>query len=104
MLLKDLPKKEDKKQPKPIYRGIDVMHSIYALLQLAVKHTHTYKRWKKIWNMFIEKDPGQPQINRLRTIHLMETDYNLLLKYFVAQGFLKCSERHDRITKAQYGG
>ncbi len=42
-LLKDLPKKEDKKQTKPVYRGIDVMHSIYALLQLAVKHTHTYE-------------------------------------------------------------
>jgi len=80
------------------------MHSIYALLQLVVKHTHTYERWKKICNMFIEKDPGQPQINQLQTIHLMEADYNLLLKYFAVQGFLKQSKKHNRITEAQCGG
>jgi len=103
-LLKDLPTKEEQKQKTPVHKGINVMHSIFALIKLAITHTHTFERWKKIWNMFIEKDPGQPRINRLQTIHLMEADYNLLLKYFAAQGFLKQSERHNRITDAQGGG
>jgi len=34
----------------------------------------------------------------------MEADYNLLLKFFAAQGFLKQSKKHDRITEAQHSG
>jgi len=34
----------------------------------------------------------------------MEVDYNLLLKYFAAQGFLKHSKKHNRIKEAQCGG
>jgi len=102
-MLKDLPEKEDHKQNPPKYRGIHVMHSIFALLQLAVKHTHTFHRWKTIWNMYLEKDIGYPKLTRLRTIHLMEADYNLLLKWYAAKGFFKRSEKQCRIVDEQGG-
>ncbi len=50
-------------------------------MDITVTHTHTYKRWKTIWTLLLEKDPGNPKINRLQTIHLYEADYNLLKKH-----------------------
>jgi len=88
-MLKDLPEKNDHKQTTPKMCGTHVMQSIFTMLQLAVKHTHTFERWKVIWNMYLEKDLGQPKLSCLHTIHLMEADYNLLLKWYAAQGFFK---------------
>ncbi len=36
--------------------------------------------WCKATSVLIEKDPGVPNINRLRIIHLFEADYNFFLK------------------------
>jgi len=102
-LLKDTPDKEDHKKAPPKMRGIQVMQSIFTMLQLAVKHTHTFNRWKVIWNMYLEKDLGSPKLSRLRTIHLMEADYNLLLKWYAAQGFFKQCERFCRLADEQGG-
>jgi len=56
-------------EPPPNYIpctcGSEVMNMIYCLLQLAVKHTDVFERWKVIWNMYLEKDPGKPQIDQL---------------------------------------
>jgi len=55
------------------------------------------------WRLLLEKDPGNPQINRLRTIHLYKADYNLLLKWFSSKGFITQSEQAHRITDNQGG-
>jgi len=74
------------------------------MMDLAVKHTHTYERWKTIWTLLLEKDPGNPQLNCLQTIHLYEADYNLLLKWFSSKGFILQSEKAHQITDNQGGG
>jgi len=102
-MLKDLPEKDDHKQTPPKHQGIYIMHSIFALLQLAVKHTHTFTQWKVIWNMYLEKDLGYPKLHQLRTIHLMEANYNLLLKWYAAKGFFKCSKQYCRLADEQGG-
>jgi hypothetical protein len=40
------------------------------LLELAVKHKHSYSPWQKVANLMLEKDSGIPKIHRLRIIHL----------------------------------
>jgi len=102
-MLKDLPEKDDHKQDPPKFRGLHIMQSVHALLQLAIKHTHTFQRWRVIWNMYLEKDLGFPKLSRLRTIHLMEADYNLILKWFAAQGFFKRSKKACRLADEQGG-
>jgi len=79
------------------------MTMIFQVLQLAVQHTHTLQWWCIIWNLFLEKDPGQPKISCLRAIHLLEADLNLLWKYFSAQGFFKTAEDNDLLTDQQGG-
>jgi len=88
--------------PQP--KGIDIMHDIFRLLELSVKHTHTYHCWRTIWNMYLEKDPGQPKIHQLHTLHLLKADLNLLWKWFSSQGFMKTSESHQILHDCQGGG
>jgi len=90
------------KQP-PECNGADVMQIVHKLLVMAVRYCHTFERWTTIWNLFIEKDLGNPQLDRLRTLHIIKADYNLLLKWFAPQGVLKRAETHQQITDNQGG-
>jgi len=54
-----------------------------------------------IWNMYLKKDPGQPKINRLRTLHLIEADLNLLWKWYLSKGFMHDSEKHKQLHDSQ---
>ena len=46
-------------------------------LNIAISRGISIPRWCQAVNVLIEKDHGQPRINRLRIIHLFEADYNL---------------------------
>jgi hypothetical protein len=56
----------------------------HELMNMSIKHCHTYSRWKKIQNFFIEKTPGKPLLEELCVIHIYEMDWNLVSKYFVS--------------------
>ena len=49
------------------------------LLNLTLKHSYSFKRWKTIANIMLLKEPGNIKIHRLCMINLNEHDYNLLL-------------------------
>jgi len=54
--------------------------------------------------IFIEKDLGNPELNRLCCLMIFEADWQLLLKWHSAQGFLPKSEATQTITPTQGGG
>lgn len=56
-----------------------LLKATVSLLNYALKHSYVFQRWKKVVNVMLLKDAGNPRIHRLRVIHLYETDYNLLL-------------------------
>jgi len=93
-----------KQQKTPEYNGAHVLRLIHQLLTMAVQHCHTFERWTTIWNFFIEKDLGNPRIDKLRAIHLLEADYNLLLKWFGPKGFIRRAEDNNQLTDYQGGG
>jgi len=47
-----------------------------VVIQLGLTPT----RWCNAISVLLEKDPGSPEINRLRVIHIFEADYNKFLK------------------------
>ena len=49
-------------------------------LNIAISSGISIPRWSNAVNILIEKDTGQPKINRLRIIHLFEADFNFFLK------------------------
>jgi len=104
VLLKDKPPTNPPPEYIPRTHGTDMMHYVFRLMKLAVKHTFPYKHWWKVWNMFLEKEPGNPQINKLRTLHLFKADYNLLLKWYSSMGFLPQAKLHGQLHDSQGGG
>jgi len=101
-LLKD---QHHKKQGEPtMTKGIDIMREIFRLLVLAVKHTHIFEWWKTIWNLYLEKDLGRLHLDQLCTLHIIEANYNLLLKWHSSLGFIARAETTDSLSECQSGG
>ena len=51
----------------------------HSIVSYGTKYGYCFDRWKKVVNAMIEKEPGNPQLHRLRVIHLYESDYNSIL-------------------------
>jgi len=92
-----------KKQKTPEYNGTHVLCIIHQLLTMVVQHCHTFDRWTTIWNFFFKKDLGNPRIDKLLALHLLEADYNLLLKWFGPKGFIRRAEDNNQLTDFQGG-
>lgn len=72
--------REKDKNGIPIPRLSDRVLTMKALqLNRSVELGHVYPRWTKIVNTMIEKVPGKPMINKLRVIHLIESDFNFMI-------------------------
>jgi len=89
--------------PDPLQSGNGILKLIIMMMDLAVTHTHTYDRWKTIWTLLLEKDIGDPKIDRLCMIHLYKANYNLFLQWSLSKGFIICSEKAHQISDHQGG-
>jgi hypothetical protein len=49
-------------------------------MNIAIIRGIAIPRWYNATSVMLEKDTGQPRINRLRIIHLFEADLNFFLK------------------------
>jgi exonuclease III len=94
----------DKEPDEAIAQAKTIFHAQYSILSHAVKHGRSIKRWQKVANSMIEKEPGNPKIHRLRVIHLYEADYNLLLSIFWARKLVHSAEDSGAFNKNCYGG
>jgi hypothetical protein len=45
----------------------------------SVSRGYSYRRWQKIANTILFKDPNNVRIHRTRVIHIYEADFNLVL-------------------------
>ena len=76
-----------------------VQHGVVAY---AVRYGYVFQRWKQVVNAMIEKEPGNPQLHRLRVIHLYESDYNSLLGIKMRQ-VIHQAEDLGSINPGMYG-
>ena len=47
---------------------------------LPTQYGFVSERWQNAVKIIIEKDTGKPKVNRLKVIHLLEADYNFVLR------------------------
>jgi hypothetical protein len=73
------------------------------LLNYAIHHNYTYKRWHQVATFMIRKDPDSSKIHRLRVIHLYEADLNLLLGVKWRSLVHHCID-NSLLNQGQFGG
>ena len=80
--------------------SLATLHS--DMINLALRNGQSYQRWKKVANIMLEKEPGNPKIHRLRVIHLYEADYNLILA-LTARALVHHAEDNKLLNNNLYG-
>jgi hypothetical protein len=56
-----------------------IMETHHKMTSLCAKLGISLLRWQSIVTAMLEKEPGRPKLHRLRVIHLIEADFNLLI-------------------------
>ncbi|KAI2498302.1 hypothetical protein MHU86_16172 [Fragilaria crotonensis] len=72
-------------------------------MNIAIARGIAIPRWSKATNVLIEKDQGQPRINRLRIIHLFEADFNFFLKLQWGHRLVRKACELDILHPGQHG-
>jgi hypothetical protein len=73
-------KKQDPEKSHLREQKTNFVSALIKLLNIPIKYGFAPKCWCTLVTVMIEKDPGNPRIERLHVIHLFEADYNLSLK------------------------
>jgi Reverse transcriptase (RNA-dependent DNA polymerase) len=74
------------------------------MLVIAQHRGQPYERWKTEVEIMLEKEPGDPKIDRLCIICLYEADYNLFLKIMWAHRLVTVAEEQNLFDDSQGGG
>ncbi len=88
---------------KALLSNNQVMSDMCQMLNVVMQIGLIPSRWCQAISVLLEKDPGSPNINRLRVIHIFEADYNIFLKTMWAQRLIHRGEMSDLFGEAQQG-
>jgi hypothetical protein len=75
----------------------------YKIATIALQFGISLEHWQHSTTSMIQEIPGNPKINKLRVIHLYESDYNLLLKIIWARRLVWHVHDQKRISEGQAG-
>ena len=88
---------------KALINDPDLLTFYVQFLNVLVSNGLSLDRWQNAINVLIEKDPGEPKLNRLRIIHLFEADYNFILKLLWGSRLVKNGEELQQLNNNQHG-
>ena len=80
------------------------LRDIFDVMDIAITYSVVLERWKHVTTTLLLKDTGQPKINRMRTIHIIEAELQFISKHVYVQQMMNNAEKHGLITDEQYGG
>jgi hypothetical protein len=88
---------------KALLSSTQITADMCAMLNIVTRHGLVPGRWCKAISVLLEKDPGSPDINRLRVIHIFEADYNIFLKIMWARRLVQRGEETKQFGESQQG-
>jgi hypothetical protein len=96
--------KKKEAQPKEEMPKNTFFDILLRLIQIALLASVPLRRWTTVHNIFIRKDSDNIKINRLRVIHKLDAELNLIRREFVTRRIMKNMEKHNKMANEQYGG
>ena len=77
--------------------------SLATRLNIATTLSYSYQRWHTIITCVIEKSPGNPRLDKIRIIHLLEADANRLLGMQWNRRLSRHAEAYNALHPEQWG-
>ena len=82
----------------------EILYKIKSqFINIALKTGIVYDRWKHINTVMIEKIPGVYHINKLRALHLFESDLNAIFGILWGKRLMHHAKFHHQLHDAQHG-
>ena len=82
----------------------EILEDIYNIMMLGLHHGVVLDRYKNTVTTLIHKDDGLPKIHRLRPIHIIESELQVITKSQWARSLLSNTESNHLMADSQYGG
>jgi hypothetical protein len=80
-----------------------IIETLVAQMNLSLTHGYAWRRWKRIVSAKIPKRAGNMLLHKLRTIHLMEADFNWLQGLIIGRRMIKNAETNNNLHDGQWG-
>jgi hypothetical protein len=80
-----------------------ILHVQTHIINIPLHYGFSPTRWQTVVNAMLEKIQGRPMLHKLRVIHIMEADYNLILKIIFGKRLMQNCEKHETLGQLQDG-
>jgi hypothetical protein len=80
-----------------------ILHVQTHIINIPLHQGFSPARWQTVINAMLEKIQGRPMLHKLRVIHIMEADYNLIIKILFGKRLMQNCERHGTLGQLQDG-
>jgi hypothetical protein len=88
---------------RTLLRDKELIGCIAQLANFCFQWGKTLKRWERVTQPLIPKDPGIPKINQIQRITLIEADLNICLSELFGRRLMDSAETHGILHRGQYG-
>ena len=99
-----LPVTEAKAQEEGTITGRQFFTMITNLIHISQSLNSPLERWRKVHNLFILKEPNNYKVTRLRALHKIEAELNLVRREIITRRLLQQAERTHYLDDNSYGG
>ena len=83
--------------------GEDFSHILWSITILAMENKYARQRWHWSATVLLETTAGHPYIHRFRTIHLLESDLNFVMRKIWSRDFMQHNEAAQTFHNNQCG-
>ena len=83
--------------------GDEMAEVLAILLNLCSHYGLALDRWLTVFNTMLEKVIGLDRIDKVRVIHIMEADLNLLMGILFGRRLSEHAEKHGAVSDYQWG-
>jgi hypothetical protein len=80
-----------------------ILHVQTHIINIPIHNGFSPNRWQTVINAMLEKIQGKPLLHKLRVIHILEADYNLILKVIFGKRLMQNCEKYGTLGNFQDG-